>query len=151
MSVIHFQPWHLVNHLQRDIERRVARDNAHATHNQADNQASEWTPAIDVRETPADFVLSADLPGVNPKDIEVTMENGLLTIRGARSESDAGTTEQNSYRRVERVNGRFLRQFTLPESVDTEAVTAKTHHGVLTLTIPKRLEVQPRRIEIQAA
>ena len=156
MSVIHYQPWNLVNRLQRDIERTFARElgasNSDARdHNAADidNQTVDWTPAVDVRETQDGFVLTADVPGVNPKDIEVTMENGLLTIRGVRQ--NEVTTEQNGYRRIERISGRFLRRFTLPESANAEAVTAKTNHGVLTLTIPKRAEVQPRRIEIQAA
>jgi HSP20 family protein len=156
MSVLHYQPWNLVNRLQRDIERTFTREfganNADARDNTAadiDNQIVDWTPAVDVRETQDGFVLTADVPGVNPKDIEVTMENGLLTIRGARQNEVAA--EQNGYRRVERTTGRFLRRFTLPESANAEAVTAKTNHGVLTLTIPKRAEVQPRRIEIQAA
>ena len=160
MSVIHYQPWNLVNRLQRDIERTFARElaatNSDTRDNTAadiDNQIVDWTPAVDVRETKDGFVLTADVPGVNPKDIEVTMENGLLTIRGVRQQESVGetTTEQNGYRRIERINGRFLRRFTLPESANAEAVTAKTNHGVLTLTIPKRAEVQPRRIEIQAA
>lgn len=155
MSVIRYQPWNLVNRLQRDIERTFARefggagdarDNAPAD---IDDQIVDWTPAVDVRETSNAFVLTADVPGVNPKDIDVTMENGLLTIRGARQSETS--TEQDGYRRIERVSGRFLRRFTLPETANAEAVTAKTSHGVLTLTIPKRAEVQPRRIEIQAA
>jgi HSP20 family protein len=157
MSVIHYQPWNLVNRLQRDIERTLTREfganNADARDHGAtadiDNQVVDWTPAVDVRETKDAFLLTADVPGVNPSDIEVTMENGLLTIRGARQSET--TTEQNGYRRIERVGGRFLRRFTLPETANAEAVTAKTTHGVLTLTIPKRAEVQPRRIEIQAA
>lgn len=155
MSVIRYQPWNLVNRLQRDIERTFAREfgaheqsHQHATAD-IDNEAVDWTPAVDVHETPEGFVLTADVPGVNPQDIDVTMENGLLTIRGRRTGET--TVEQSGYRRIECVNGRFLRRFTLPESANPEAVTAKTNHGVLTLTIPKRAEVKPRRIEIQAA
>jgi HSP20 family protein len=157
MSVIRYQPWNVLNRLQRDMERTFAREfganDVNARDNTAtadiDSQIVDWTPAVDVHETKDAFVLTADVPGVNPKDIEVTMENGLLTIRGARQSET--TTEQNGYRRTERVSGRFLRRFTLPETANAEAVTAKTNHGVLTLTIPKRAEVQPRRIEIQAA
>jgi len=156
MSVIRYQPWNLVNRLQRDIERTFAREFGGNTVDTRDNAAADiddqivdWTPSVDVHETANAFVLTADVPGVDPKDIEVTMENGLLTIRGKRQSES--TTEQNGYRRIERVSGRFLRRFTLPETANAEAVTAKTTHGVLTLTIPKRAEVQPRRIEIQAA
>jgi HSP20 family protein len=154
MSVIRYQPWSLVNRLQRDIEKTFAREFGAAQHDardtaDIDTEIVDWTPAVDVRETTEGFVLTADVPGVDPKDIEVTMENGLLTIRGARRNETV--TEHNGYRRIERVSGRFLRRFTLPETANAEAVTAKTTHGVLTLTIPKRAEVQPRRIEIQAA
>jgi HSP20 family protein len=159
MSVIHYRPWNLVNRLQRDIERTFAQEfgannsqvDARDSGNTADidNRSVDWTPAVDMRETKDAFVLTADVPGVNPQDIEVTMENGLLTIRGARSEETG--SEHNGYRRTERVTGRFLRRFTLPETANAEAVTAKTTHGVLTLTLPKRAEVQPRRIEVQAA
>ena len=157
MSVIRYEPWNLVSRLQRDIERTFSREfggrNAVANDSRAtadiDDEIVDWSPAVDVHENADGFVLTADLPGVNPNDINVTMENGLLTIRGSRASEAA--VEQKGYRRVERVSGKFLRRFSLPESANAEAVTAKTNHGVLTLTIPKRAEVQPRRIEIQAA
>ena len=157
MSVIHYQPWHLVNRLHRDIERTLSREFGanNAVARDSTSETVDWTPAVDVRETKDSFVLTADVPGVNPKDIEITTEKGLLTIRGARQagaqeNGSAQTDEEFSYR-IERANGRFVRRFKLPESAQAEAVTAKTSYGVLTLTIPKRAEVQPRRIEVQAA
>jgi HSP20 family protein len=157
MSVIHYQPWHLVNRLHRDIERTLSREIGSREFgvNNSASESVDWTPAVDVRETKDSFVLTADVPGVNPKDIEITTEKGLLTIRGARQDGaqeneSEKTDEQFSYR-TERANGRFVRRFKLPEAAQAEAVTAKTSYGVLTLTIPKRAEVQPRRIEVQAA
>jgi HSP20 family protein len=160
MSAIHYQPWHLVNRLHRDVERSLFRDfgslnSGNSVARDSENEIADWTPAVDVRETKDSFVLTADVPGVNPKDIEITTEKGLLTIRGTRqdgAQANEGekTDEPLSYR-IERANGRFLRRFKLPESAQAEAVTAKTNYGVLTLTIPKRAEVQPRRIEVQAA
>jgi HSP20 family protein len=164
MSVIHYQPWHLVNRLHRDIENSLLfRDfdaiNTGNTGNTGtvarESEIADWSPAVDVRETKDSFVLTADVPGVNPKDIEITTEKGVLTIRGTRqdgAEVNDGekANEQLSYR-IERANGRFVRRFKLPESAQAEAVTAKSNYGVLTLTIPKRAEVQPRRIEVQAA
>jgi HSP20 family protein len=163
MSVIHYQPWHLVNRLHRDIERSLFRDfgainngnSGNGVARESENEIADWNPAVDVRETKDNFVLTADIPGVNPKDIEITTEKGVLTIRGTRQDgaevSDSEkASEQLSYR-IERANGRFLRRFKLPESAQADAVTAKTNYGVLTLTIPKRAEVQPRRIEVQAA
>ena len=160
MSAIHYQPWHLVNRLHRDIGNSLLfRDfgsiNTGTVARDSENEIADWTPAVDVRETKDSFVLTADVPGVNPKDIEITTEKGLLTIRGTRQDSAQASEGEKSDEplsyRVERANGRFLRRFKLPESAQAEAVTAKTNYGVLTLTIPKRAEVQPRRIEVQAA
>jgi HSP20 family protein len=149
-----YQPWNLVNRLQRDIERTFARElgaNEADVNDTADidRQIVDWTPAVDVRETADAFILTADVPGVDPRNIEVTTENGLLTIRGSRQ--NEAVNEGKDYRRIERVSGRFLRRFSLPDTANVDGVTAKSNHGVLTLTIPKRAEVQPRRIEIQAA
>jgi HSP20 family protein len=108
---------------------------------------SDWTPSADVRETADAFVLALDVPGVDPKAIEITVEDGVLTLSGARN----GESEGDELLRRERASGRFVRRFSLPDTVNAEAVTAKSTHGVLTLTVPKRAEVQPRRIELQAA
>jgi HSP20 family protein len=136
------RPWYFVDRLQRTLERELAGQNAEAAQEKID-----WTPNVDVRETKDAFVLTADLPGVNPQDIEVTTKSGELVLRGSR----AAEAETDAYFRIERVSGRFERRFKLPESANVEAVSAKSSHGVLTLTIPKRVEAQPRRIEIQAA
>lgn len=152
-----FQPWSLVNRLHRDLERTFAQDlNVASNEN---NDVVDWTPPVDVRETQDAFVLSADVPGVNPQDIEVTTEKGVLTIRGTRnpqtthaaSEHGASRHTFDGYQRLERASGRFLRRFTLPDTANVDSVTAKTTNGVLTLTIAKRAEIQPRRIEVQNA
>jgi HSP20 family protein len=93
--------------------------------------------------------VAADLPGVDGKDIEVTADKGVLTIRGERrSESK---TSADGFERVERATGSFLRRFSLPESADAEAIKARHVNGVLEVTIPKRPQEQPRRISVQAA
>jgi HSP20 family protein len=142
MNVIAFQPWNLVNRLHRDLERSFA----HGL--RADAAQPDWVPAVDVRETDKAYVLTADLPGVNPQDIEVTAEKGELLLKGTRA---ATAADENGYSRIERLSGRFERRFTLPESADAEAIEAKSAHGVLTLTIPKRAQLQPRKIAVQAA
>ena len=93
--------------------------------------------------------LSADLPGVDSKDIDITMENGLLSLRGRRH----GETKQEDggYRRVERVSGEFFRRFALPDSADPEAISAQMSNGVLTVRIGKRAEIQPRRIQVKSS
>jgi HSP20 family protein len=147
MSVIRYEPWSLVNRLHSDLDRIFGREL-----NQDDESrgaVSDWMPAVDVHETKDAFVLRADLPGVDPKDIDITMENGVLTLRGRR-ESES-TQEERGYRRVERISGEFFRRFTLPDVADAEAISAKTNHGVLTVRIGKRAEVQPKRIEVKVS
>jgi len=111
----------------------------------ADNVA-DWTPAVDIREDEKAYVLTADLPGVKPEDIDVTMEKGILTIRGNRDE--AKEDEDRGYKRYERVRGSFMRRFALPDTANGDDIEAKTEHGVLHVTIPKHAEPQPRRITV---
>ncbi len=107
---------------------------------------SQWMPRVDIREEPKQFVLYADIPGVDPKDIEVQMDKGLLTIKGERSAES--TTETERYSRVERTHGVFHRRFALPDSADPDGITATGSHGVLRIVIPKRPESTPRRIQV---
>lgn len=113
------------------------------------DSVSDWLPAVDIREENDRFLLQADLPGVDPDAIEVTMEDGVLTIQGSRvSES---TDEQESYKRYERVRGSFLRRFTLPDTANGDAISAATSNGVLEVSIPKQVKPQPRKISVKPA
>ncbi len=107
-----YEPWVLVNRVSRDLERLL-----NANGDSADDSRSsvvEWVPAVDIKEEETQFVLRADLPGVEPGDIEITMEKGLLTIRGRRQAETRD--EQHGFRRVERVTGEFFRRFSLPDT-----------------------------------
>jgi HSP20 family protein len=108
---------------------------------------SQWVPRVDIREEDNRFVIFADLPGVDPKDIEVNMDKGILSIRGERSMESR--TEDERFSRIERAHGVFHRRFALPESADPEGIAASGRHGVLEITIPKRPETTPRRIQVQ--
>jgi HSP20 family protein len=105
-------------------------------------------PRVDIHEEKDRFVVLADVPGVDPKDIDITAENGVLTVRGERKVEKRET--ENGYERIERVAGTFLRRFTLPEGANTEQIKAKQTNGVLEVTIPKTPAVQPRRISVDA-
>lgn len=107
---------------------------------------TNWTPQIDIKESEKEFTVMADLPGVSPDDIDITLHNGVLTIKGKRSSDKE--EEQNNYRRRERLRGSFIRQFTLPDSTDEEAIEAKAVHGVIEITIPKAAKPKPRKIAI---
>jgi HSP20 family protein len=108
---------------------------------------SAFSPAIEVKETTEAFVLKADLPGVEDKDLDISVHNGTLTISGHRAREERKDGE--TYALYERQFGSFSRSFSLPEIADGERVDAKLENGVLTLTIAKRSEAKPRKIAIQ--
>ncbi len=107
---------------------------------------SDWVPVVDIKEEKDRFVLHADLPGVDPDKIDITMEEGVLSIRGERQLEDVD--EGGEYKRVERLHGTFYRRFSLPEEADPEGIQARHSQGVLAVTIPKRQSVTPRRIQV---
>lgn len=109
--------------------------------------AVDWTPAVDVSEEESRYVLHADVPGVDPKEIEVTLEDGVLTIRGERRSEK--NVDEKGFRRIERFSGSFYRRFTLPDTADADNISATTKNGVLELVIPKQEKVQPRRITVK--
>lgn len=143
MHITRYQPFGLFRGLHEDLDRlvesRLAMDDTSST-------VANWVPAVDIKEEKERFVIRADVPGVKPDDIEITMEDGVLTINGHR-ESEK-TEEGNDYRRTERVSGRFFRRFTLPDTANAEGISARSEHGVLELSIPKHAKVMPRRINI---
>jgi HSP20 family protein len=109
-----------------------------------------WMPAVDIHEFDDRFQLFVDLPGVDPKAVEVTLQNGVLSISGERPMPSAPEGEIMFRRRVERGYGRFHRRFILPDTVDAERVQATDRNGVLEIAIPKQAKAQPRRIQVAA-
>jgi HSP20 family protein len=107
-----------------------------------------WVPPLDVRETEANFAVTVDLPGLEPDQVEVTFEDGLLTIRGQREFTKEVDEEQ--YHRIERSYGSFARSVRLPRTADAEKIEASFDKGVLTVEVPKREEAKPRAIEVVA-
>ena len=143
MTVVRYEPWSLVNRFQRDIDRLFSAPQTTA----ADSGA--WLPPVDIHEEDNQFLVRVDLPGVDPKAVEITSEQGVLVIRGRREESRREA--RDGYRRVERITGEFQRRFSLPDSVDVQNIKAKAVNGVLEITIPKLAQVQPQRIAVEAA
>src|SRR6267143_5613772 len=108
---------------------------------------NNWTPAVDIKETDSDIRIDLELPGMKPEDVEITAENGLLTIRGEkRSERKEG--DEGRYHVVERSYGTFMRTFSLPRGVDESQIQAEFNEGVLSIRIPKAALPQPKRIQI---
>ena len=108
-----------------------------------------WAPAVDIYEHEGNIVLTAELPGVDPKEVDIRVENNVLTLRGERKWSTEVNRE--SYHRVERAYGNFTRSFTLPNVVDTEKIKADFKDGMLKLVLPKKEEAKPKQISINVA
>jgi HSP20 family protein len=106
-----------------------------------------WAPAVDIYEHDGNLVLKAELPGIDPKDVDVRVENNVLTLRGERKFDPEAKRE--SCHRVERAYGTFSRSFTLPNVVDTAGIKAEYRDGVLRVTMPKREEAKPKQIQVQ--
>jgi len=141
MAITRYQPWGLLNQLQRELERSQG-----STTSEGSIATAEWAPAVDIKEDNDKFLLHADIPGVKPEDIDVSMENGVLTIKGEKKTE--ATTEQEGYKRVERSFGSFYRRFSLPDTANGDAISAKSQHGVLEIIIPKREAVKPKKINV---
>lgn len=107
-----------------------------------------FLPAVDIEETKDGYLLTADLPGLTAEDVNITVENGVLTVAGERKAAHEET--KDGYRRIERSYGKFRRTFTLPKGVDVNAVSAVTEHGQLKVTIPKPVAEIPRKIEVKS-
>ena len=151
MALVRYEPWSLLDKFQDELNRLGLFDQFQRESVDGDNSSvvtSHWRPAVDIREESDRFVIMADIPGVDPKDIEITMEQGVLSIKGERS-SDKEVSHEG-YRRVERVRGTFYRRFSLPDSADAEHIEAKGKDGVLEIVLPKLEKVQPRRITVKS-
>jgi len=136
-----YEPWSLLNQLQKELARSQSDKPGEGS-----IATAEWTPAVDIKEDNERFVIHADITGVKPDDIEISMEGGVLTVKGEKSSESK--TEKEGYKRVERTSGMFYRRFSLPDSANAEAINASTKNGVLEIVIPKKEPIKPKRINI---
>jgi len=128
-----------VNRLLNDVFERQGEESS----------LTAWAPAVDIYETEHELVVKADLPEIDPKDLDIRVENNILTIRGERK-FEKKVNEEN-YLRVERAYGSFARSFPLANTVNSDAIKADYQNGVLTLIIPKREEAKPKQIKVHVA
>jgi HSP20 family protein len=141
MSLVHYKPVHLFNQLNDEMNHYFS-----MTREGAANQERAWQPAVDIREQDNSYQITADVPGLNSKDIDVALEDGVLSIKGERStETEAS---EAGYRRRERTHGAFMRQFTLPDTVDANSISATARDGVLEVTIPKQEKPAAKKISV---
>ncbi len=142
-TIARFEPFRGISALHDQVNRIFNE----TVRNQTDESAlTTWAPAVDIYETANELVVKADLPDVNEKDIDVRVENNLLTIRGERKFEQS--VSEDNYLRIERTYGSFSRSFSLPNTVNPEAIRAEYNNGVLTVNLPKREESKPRQVKI---
>jgi HSP20 family protein len=143
--------WNPLRELE-DFQQRVLsafRPSTNGTANGRDSMTSaEWMPLVDIVEDEKEYVISAELPDINKDDVKVTMENGLLTIRGERRFERDGQ-QQKKYHRVERFYGTFSRTFAMPDDGDSSSVRAEFKNGMLCVHIAKSESARPRQIEVK--
>jgi HSP20 family protein len=142
-TIARLEPFRGLSTLQDQFNRLF---NEQLRNHSEESALTTWAPAVDIYETTNELVVKADLPDVNEKDIDVRVENNLLTIRGERK-FEKSVAEEN-FLRVERTYGSFSRSFSLPNTVNAEKIGAEYKNGVLTVTLPKREESKPRQVKV---
>ncbi len=146
MNITRYDPWRSLEGWRQELDRMFNpllqrdEDTFHVV-------GGDWAPAVDIKEEDHRYLIRADIPGVKPEEIEITMENGVLSIRGERKFEE--TEEKENFKRIERSHGVFYRRFSLPDNTDPDTIEATGKDGVLEITIPKTTtEKQAKRIEV---
>jgi HSP20 family protein len=145
MSVSRWDPFQDMHSLREEMNRTFGRWLGREEQERA--PAPRWAPAVDVTESSDAYRIDVEVPGLKPEDIEVTVDQGMLTVQGERRSEEE--TRDRQYHRIERRYGAFRRSITLPSHVDAEHIEASYDNGVLRLTVPKTEAAQPKRIQVQ--
>jgi HSP20 family protein len=151
MAIVRWDPLRELAEMSERLNRVVSRQgdgpmdgNGHEIMTTAD-----WIPTVDISETEAEYAIQVELPGVKKEDVRVTLENGILTIRGERQQRQS--EEGRKFHRIEASYGRFVRSFTLPDTVEAGNVRAEYADGILNLHLPKSEKAKPRQIDVKIA
>ena len=149
MAIVRWEPFRDLLSLQERMNRLF--DESYRTRQGEEDWAlgGSWAPPVDIYEHDGNIVLKAEIPGIDPKDVDVRVENNTLTLKGERKIDNE--VKKENYHRVERSYGAFTRSFTLPNVVDTTNIKAEYKDGVLRVTLPKREEAKPKSISINVA
>ncbi len=145
-NMTRWDPFRGVNTLQEQLNR-LFDDSIRGRWNES--ALTTWAPAVDIFETENELVVKADLPDIAEKDLDVRVENNMLTIQGERKFEE--TVDKDNYLRVERAYGSFTRSFALPNTVDADKIHAEYKNGVLTVQLPKRAEAKPKQVKVQVS
>jgi HSP20 family protein len=142
-TITRWEPFRDLTRLQNDLYRILEDRNLPGR----GTESFGWAPAVDVFEDTEGLLFKFELPEIDPKDVAVNLEDGVLTVRGERKLEKEDKRE--NYHRIERAYGTFMRSFTLPATFDPNKVTAETKHGVLRVFVPKRAEAKPKAVQIK--
>jgi HSP20 family protein len=148
MAIVKWEPFRELANMQKEFNR-LFNEAFPRLWDEGELSTRTWAPPVDIYETDNNLVLKADLPGIDPKDVEIRVEDSTLYLKGERK-FEKEVKEEN-YHRVERSYGTFTRSFSLPNSIDADKVTAEYKDGQLTLTMPKREEAKPKTIKINVS
>lgn len=148
MTMIKYDPFRELRSLQDEMNRLFSGTFSRSG-NQDESLRGVWSPSVDIVENKDQILLEAELPGIKPEDVNISIENNILTLHGERKFEKKD--EKDNFHRIERSYGSFTRSFTLPPTISSENAQAEFENGVLRLTLAKREETKPRRIEIKAA
>jgi len=148
-AIVRYAPWSFLRDLEGEVNQLLDRNlrKPGFASNADTSLAGEWSPEVDIKEEADKFLITADLPGVDPKEIQVSMENNVLSIKGERKLERK--VEENNFTRTERFSGTFYRRFTLPKEANGEQIQAKGKHGVLEISIPKKEPHTPKKIDVK--
>ncbi len=134
----YYEPWNTLNQMYKDMENLYSQTGQLSGYEDSAIATSTWVPSVDIKEEEDRFVIHADIPGVDPKEIEITKGERVSETK----------EERKNYKRIERVRGAFYRRFSLPDTADADKITEVGRHGVLEVMIPKREIAQPRKINV---
>lgn len=146
MSNIRRNSLSLIDYMQNEFDKLHNHSVLAKTDDNGNVVTSDWAPAVDIKEEDNRYLITADIPGVKPDEIDVHMEDGILSIKGERESKTE--EEKDNYKRIERNYGAFYRRFTMPDNADADKISAKSEHGVLEVSIPKKETAQARKISV---
>lgn len=147
MAIVRYEPFRDLLATQHQFNRLF--DNFFRSFGEDDSATGAWTPAVDIVENDDNIVLKAELAGVDPKDVDIQVEDNTLYLKGQRKFENE--VKEENYHRIERSYGTFARSFALPSSINADKVAAEFKDGLLTLTLPKREEAKPKTIKINVS
>ncbi|MDH5392700.1 MAG: Hsp20/alpha crystallin family protein [Gammaproteobacteria bacterium] len=146
MSHMHRNPLSIFDYMQQEFDKLQASALTRRSDDNSNVVSSDWAPAVDIKEEDKQYLIKADIPGVKADEIEVNMDNGVLSIKGER-ESEI-KEDREHYKRIERSHGLFYRRFSMPDDANADKISARSTDGVLEIIIPKKESAQPRKIAV---